>query len=145
MSSKTFRDFLSNTLRLSPRDKVIIAQESLRKIIDYAKSLDADKEDIGDLILNFTRLFVSSDRSLVQDEYDFFKAVTSFEVSPERFYDLTNNGADPEFIEASLKFIAQLPSEVREAVLTYGIMVMACDDNINYQESDLIKRILALF
>lgn len=145
MSSTSYRDFLSNTLKLSPRDKVIIAQESLHKIIDYAKSLDADTEDIADLILNFTRLFVSSDRTLVQDEYDFFKAVTSFEVSAERFYDLTNNGADPEFIEASLEFIGQLPSEVREAVLTYGVMVMACDDNINYQESDLIKRILALF
>ena len=58
---------------------------------------------------------------------------------------MTDYGSDPKFVEASLEFIGQLPLEVREAVLTYGMMVMACDENINYQESDLIKRILALF
>lgn len=145
MSSTSYRDFLSNTLKLSPKDKVLIARGALKTIIEYSKKIGASKEDINTLIVNFTKLFVSSDVTLVGDEYSFFKAVVGSEISPKDFSEMTDYGSDPEFVEASLEFIGQLPLEVREAVLTYGMMVMACDENINYQESDLIKRILALF
>jgi len=145
MSNTSYRDFLTNTLNLSPKDKVLIARGALKTIIEYSQKIGASKEDINTLIVNFTKLFVSSDVSLVGDEYSFFKAVVGSEISPKDFSEMTDYGSNPEFVEASLKFIAQLPPEVREAVLTYGMMVMACDDNINYQESDLIKRILALF
>lgn len=145
MSSTSYRDFLTNTLNLSPKDKVLIARGALKTIIEYSKRIGASKEDINTLIANFTKLFVSSDVTLVGDEYSFFKAVVGSEISPKDFSEMTDYGSDPEFVEASLEFIGQLPLEVREAVLTYGMMVMACDENINYQESDLIKRILALF
>lgn len=145
MSSTSYRDFLTNTLNLSPKDKVLIARGALKTIIEYSQKIGASKEDINTLIANFTKLFVSSDVTLVGDEYSFFKAVVGSEISPKDFSEMTDYGSDPEFVEASLEFIGQLPLEVREAVLTYGMMVMACDENINYQESDLIKRILALF
>ena len=145
MSSTSYRDFLTNTLNLSPKDKVLIARGALKTIIEYSQKIGASKEDINTLIANFTKLFVSSDVTLVGDEYSFFKAVVGSQISPKDFSEMTDYGSDPEFVEASLEFIGQLPLEVREAVLTYGMMVMACDENINYQESDLIKRILALF
>ena len=145
MSNTSYRDFLTNTLNLSPKDKVLIARGALKTIIEYSQKIGAFKEDINTLIANFTKLFVSSDVTLVGDEYSFFKAVVGSEISPKDFSEMTDYGSDPEFVEASLEFIGQLPLEVREAVLTYGMMVMACDENINYQESDLIKRILALF
>lgn len=145
MSNTSYRDFLTNTLNLSPKDKVLIARGALKTIIEYSEKIGASKEDINTLIANFTKLFVSSDVTLVGDEYSFFKAVVGSEISPKDFSEMTDYGSDPEFVEASLEFIGQLPLEVREAVLTYGMMVMACDENINYQESDLIKRILALF
>jgi hypothetical protein len=145
MSNTSYRDFLTNTLNLSPKDKVLIARGALKTIIEYSQKIGASKEDINTLIANFTKLFVSSDVTLVGDEYSFFKAVVGSEISPKDFSEMTDYGSDPEFVEASLEFIGQLPLEVREAVLTYGMMVMACDENINYQESDLIKRILALF
>ena len=145
MSNTSYRDFLTNTLNLSPKDKVLIARGALKTIIEYSQKIGASKEDINTLIANFTKLFVSSDVTLVGDEYSFFKAVVGSQISPKDFSEMTDYGSDPEFVEASLEFIGQLPLEVREAVLTYGMMVMACDENINYQESDLIKRILALF
>ena len=145
MSNTSYRDFLTNTLNLSPKDKVLIARGALKTIIEYSQKIGASREDINTLIANFTKLFVSSDVTLVGDEYSFFKAVVGSEISPKDFSEMTDYGSDPEFVEASLEFIGQLPLEVREAVLTYGMMVMACDENINYQESDLIKRILALF
>ncbi len=145
MSNTSYRDFLTNTLNLSPKDKVLIARGALKTIIEYSQKIGASKEDINTLIANFTKLFVSSDVTLVGDEYSFFKAVVGSEISPKDFSEMTDYGSDPKFVEASLEFIGQLPLEVREAVLTYGMMVMACDENINYQESDLIKRILALF
>ena len=145
MSNTSYRDFLTNTLNLSPKDKVLIARGALKTIIEYSQKIGASKEDINTLIANFTKLFVSSDVTLVGDEYSFFKAVVGSEISPKDFSEMTDYGSDPEFVEASLEFIGQLPLDVREAVLTYGMMVMACDENINYQESDLIKRILALF
>ena len=144
MSDTSYRDFLNHTLNLSPEDKVSIARSSLRTIVDYIKKLDATNEEITGVIIGFTRLFVSSDVRTVKDEYSFYKAVTGSEVTPDQFYKLTNHGSDPEFVDATLKFVAKFPSEIIEAFLTYGMMVMACDDNINYQESDLIKRILAL-
>ena len=144
MSDVSYRDFLNHTLNLSPEDKVSIARSSLEKIIDRLEKLGATNEEITKVIISFTRLFVSSDVKTTGAEYSFFRAVTGIDVNPDRFYKLTNNGSDPEFVDATLKFIGKFSSEIIEAFLTYGMMVMACDDNINYQESDLIQRILAL-
>lgn len=145
MSENSFRVFLSSTLNLSPKDKVSIAKTSLVKMIEYLESMDAPQENINKILINFTRLFVSSDAKTVGDEYSFFKAVTGIDITPNEFYEMTNNGSDPKFVDATLEFVSNFPKEVIEAFLTYGMMIMSCDDNINYQESDLIKRILALF
>ena len=75
MSNTSYRDFLTNTLNLSPKDKVLIARGALKTIIEYSQKIGASKEDINTLIANFTKLFVSSDVTLVGDEYSFFKAV----------------------------------------------------------------------
>ena len=145
MSENSFRDFLSNTLNLSPEDKVSIAKSALVKMINYFESMDASSENINKILINFTRLFVSSDVKTVRDEYSFFRAVTGIDITTDEFYEMTNSGADPKFVDATLEFVSNFPKEVIEAFLTYGMMIMSCDDNINYQESGLIKRILALF
>lgn len=145
MSENSFRDFLSNTLNLSPEDKVSIAKSALVKMINYFESMDTSSDNINKILVNFTRLFVSSDVKTVRDEYSFFRAVTGIDITTDEFYEMTNSGADPKFVDATLEFVSNFPKEVIEAFLTYGMMIMSCDDNINYQESSLIKRILALF
>ena len=144
MSENSFRDFLNHTVNLSPKEKVLIAGEALNQYIEYLKSDGVKDERIADTILLMTKLFISADVSLVKDEYDFFKAVTGLEIDAKKFYEMTNGGSDPEFVEKMLGFIKSMPDKPREAAVKYGVMVMACDDNIDFNESDLIKRLLAI-
>lgn len=144
MSDYSFRDFLNHTINLSPADKVKIASEALKTYIDYLKSDGINDEKIDDSILWMTKLFVSADVRLAKDEYDFFRAVTGIDVDAKNFYEITNGGADPEFIEKMLGFIKSMPEKPREAAVSYGMMVMACDENIDFSESDLIKRLLEI-
>ena len=144
MSDYSFRDFLNHTVNLSPRDKVTIAKNSLDTFIGHLKKHGADDETIADYILAMTRLFVSADVNLVKDEYDFFRAVTGLDVDGQKFYEMTNRGSDPEFVNKMLDVIKKLPEEPRNAAVTYGMMVMGCDESIDYNESELIKRLLAI-
>lgn len=144
MSDYSFRDFLNRTVNLSPKDKVTIASEALNQFIKCLKSDGIDEEKIADSIILMTKLFISADVSLVKDEYDFFKAVTGLDIDAKKFYDITNGGSDPEFVEKMLDFIKSMPDEPRGAAVKYGVMMMACDDNIDFNESDLIKRLLEI-
>ena len=143
MSNTSFRDFLSRTVNLKPEEKVAIAKGALNKLIEFFQYANIQDEHAIGFMLDLTKLFISADVKLAQDEYDFFVAVTDVDIEPQKFYDITNGGADQEFVNKMLDLIESLPNDAREAAVTYGIMVMACDETIDYAESELIQRLIA--
>ena len=142
--SNPLNDFLRNVLNLEPQKKVELAHDALSAFIDGLRKAGRSDEEISTAIMNLTKLFISADRSFVADEYSFFRAVTGIDVDVETFYNVTNGGAAQDFVEESFKFFRSLDKDTRDAGFMYGVAVMSCDDNIDFNESSLIQEILRI-
>ena len=137
-------NLFKQTFNLSPKDKVMVARGALGEISKYLDSIGCTSEQISALIINATRLFVSADRRTVNDEFAIFKAITEAKIDANYFYNMTNNGADPEFVEATLDLVKTFSHDARVAVLSYGLMIMSADDSIDYKETAIVKRFLEI-
>ena len=139
-----FDDFLAHSINLKPEEKISIARGAINVINDNLDKMGCDDDNKAQFILNLTKLFISADKELNGTEYSFFKAVTGTSASFDEFYEATNQGSDPKFVDATIDILQKLGSETAEAAFSYGMMIMSCDIKFDYRESELVRRILAI-
>lgn len=132
---------INDILKMDIAERVAFGQKALKIFCRGLHEGGLDDDHIRQAIANFTKLFVSADRHCHGDEYSYFKAITGLDISPENFYKMTNNGADPKFIDASLECVNILRSNDRMAVALYGAALLACDDKVTDDEKALLAKI----
>ena len=49
-----------------------------------------------------------------------------------------------KFINDTIAAVKTFDPDARLAVLTYGMMIMACDDYIHFKETDIVKRLMRI-
>ena len=140
----SLRELFNQTLNLSPREKVDIARRALQEINQYLKKLKLSDEQVTLFVVNITKLFVSADNRKEDDEYYFFSAVIEADISQEYFDKMVEGGDDPKFINDTIAAVKTFDPDARLAVLTYGMMIMACDDYIHFKETDIVKRLMRI-
>lgn len=139
-----FNEFLRKVVTLEPREKVNLAQNSLAQLIEGLKAAGHNDEEITAAIFNLAKLFIASDRRFTEAEYLFFRAVTGLDVDAKALYEFTGGGASEEFRQASLEFFKGLDKESRGAAFMFGVSILSCDNNIDFNEIDLIGEILSI-
>lgn len=122
--------------------KVDLGKEALSRLTKGLHEGGIEDKDIGNIIIAFTRLFVSADKHCSEKEYNFFVNVTGMKITYEQFYEYTNGGADEEFVASALKFVAVLNNEDRVALIIYGVALLSSDDTVSVAEQELIDKIL---
>ena len=142
--NSSLKELFDQTFNLPPKDKVEIARQAMVEINQYLESINCTEEQIAMFIANLTRLFVAIDTRTVEDEYDFFLAVTRANITPSYFIQMVEDGSDPKFINDTINLIKSFDHDVRVSVLTYGMMFMSCDDYFHFKETALIKRFLEI-
>ena len=132
---------IDEILEMDIAERVAFGRTALQRFIKGLHAGGLDNDHINRAISNFTKLFVSADRSCHGDEYSYFKAITGVDMSPTDFFKLTNNGADPKFIEACMQFVNILHANDRMAVALYGAALLACDEKVTDNEKELLAKI----
>ena len=135
-------DVFEQFLALSHGERVQAGKRAASEILGYCQSQGLNDKDSLAFFCSVTRLFVSVDRSCEQGEYDLFVDVTGFEISPQEFFELTNHGADPEFVKAMRELIASMSEEARTAVAVFGACICSADGDVNSEERRMIASIL---
>lgn len=135
------KELINDIFKMDPVERVAFGQLAVKKIVQGFSAGGLDARRINIALTNFVRLFVSADRNCVNDEWSYFKAVTGTDISTEEFYNKTNGGADPQFVEACMEFIDILTPEDRQAVALFCAAFLACDENITESEYNLLERI----
>ena len=129
-------------LRASPEDRVLGARKSLDVFVTGCKAEGIDDDAISNLIIGIVRLFVSADSSCHGAEFSFFKAVTGIEdISEDQFYDMTNCGKDPDFVELMVKGIKSFDIETRSAAILFGVAFLTADLELTDEELELIEKL----
>lgn len=127
---------------LSFEGKVGTAKEALSRLARGLHDGGVNNEQIKSLLVLFTRLFVSGDKSCSREEYDLFKDVTESDMSYDEFYEMTNGGSNQKFVEDTIKFIKVLNRDDRIALIIYGACLLSADGIFTYPEASLIDRIV---
>lgn len=140
--TQELKEYLQGIVNLSDEDKVALGKDSLNKFLNGLVRGGIPKEQLQDIVIGFVRFFVSADRSCTTGEYNFFKAVTGFNISPDEFFDLTNGGAAEEYQKAVYEFAGILNNEDRVALVVFGAALLSSDDAITPEEADMIDRLL---
>ena len=140
--TQELKEYLQGIVNLSDEEKVALGRDSLNKFLNGLVRGGIPKDQLQDIVIGFVRFFVSSDRSCTTGEYNFFKAVTGFELTPDQFFDLTNGGAAEEYQKAVYEFAGILNQEDRTALVVFGAALLSSDDTITKEEAEMIDRLL---
>ena len=137
-----FRDLYQQYVNQSHSQRVAVAQKAAASVLSALKEGGIDDDTTFNFLTNVIKLFVSADRNCTELECKLFNDVLGTSLTYEQFYNLTNGGGDPSFIQAMDELIDTLPDEVKVDVCTFGLTIIAADDTITGAEQALFEKIL---
>ena len=131
-------DIFQEFLGFSHSKRVEMGKAAAGEIVHQCQSAGAEDKDIVGFLCNLTKLFVSADRSCAQGEYELFFDVTGFNLEPQQFFDMTNNGASKDFINYMYETIACFPKDGKEACCVFGLCICSADGEVSEAEKAAI-------
>lgn len=136
------KEHLLSIAAASHEDRVEYGRRAVGAFIHGLREGGLDDEKINFILVAYTRLFVSADKSCERGEYELFRDITKMDISGEEFYNLTNGGKDPEFVSNFIELASKLTPDDRAACLAYGASIIGADGSISDEEFELFDRIL---
>ena len=138
----TFRDVYQQYVNHSHAQRVSVAQKAAANVLGALKDGGIDDDVTFNFLTNLIKLFVSADRNCTEGECRLFNDVMGTSLTFEQFYNLTNGGSDPAFIQMMDELIDTLPDDIKVDVCTFGLTILAADDTITGAEQALFEKIL---
>ena len=137
-------DYLQKIVDLSNQDKFDLGVDCIKTIFGIMHDKGYSDEDIAIFIVEITKLFVSANRECSEDEFNFFVDVTGWEeLTFDEFYEITNEGAAKEFFDYVCGKLREIgDDEVVNNAITFGALVISCDDVIEEDELDLFDAVI---
>lgn len=137
-----FRELYQQYVNHSHEQRVAVAQKAAANVLAALDQGGIEDEVKFSFLTNVIKLFVSADKNCTELECRLFNDVLGTSLTYEQFYNLTNGGSDPQFIQAMDELIDALPDEVKVDVCTFGLTIIAADDTITGSEQAIFERIL---
>ena len=122
-----------------------ICRENLEKLQDYFEETNAPNDFRKGYSQGIWKLFVSADRKTRGDEYNLFIYSVGFtkqEFSTDDFYEMTNCGTDPDFVNWMISTTKKMPRDVRFAICTIGLCILGVDEEVTPEEEALLSSLL---
>lgn len=142
--TKEMRELFQEVLNTSEREKACYAREAFLDLTKGMKKSGTSDENITYFILLLVKLLVSADQVCDIKEYNFFVKTTGIHIEKEKFFELTNGGANPSFKEEMMETLAKFGEEELYNVAQYAIAFLACDSELNRGELMLLDEIFSL-
>ena len=135
---------LTDVVDATPEQRIKLGKDNLYNLMAGFKQYGFSEKQITIAVMNLTKLFVSADLNCSEPEYQFFCEVTGAKITRDYFFEMTNNGRDPKFVEDTLDFISHFREEEKIATLMYGVALMCSDRKVHLDEEGLVEAILDL-
>ena len=140
--AKTIKDLMQDVVNLEFDEKVTLGKKALNDSISIFKRHDVSDDNIAGLIFALIKLFVSSDRKCSETECKLVNAITDLGISYDDFYEMTNNGSDPKFVNDFDDLLDTLDDEEKYPICIFGLCILTADDKITPVEQQLFLKIL---
>jgi len=137
-----FDEIVDSVREMDAELRVELAKDCVLKMCDGFARLGMNEEQMSEKICDVIRLFVSADRRCSPQEFELINAIYEFDMTYQEFYDLTNGGAQVEFIMAMDHYIDSLEKSLKSHIGMFGLCLLASDGEVTHVERALLKRIL---
>jgi len=134
-------DVFETFLGLSHGERVEYGKASAGAIIQYCKQEGLDDEQTLGFFCGLVKLFVSADRSCSRAEYDLFIDITGFDLDTDKFFEMTNGGANSDFVSAIFDVIHAMDSDAKDAVVVFGLCICSADRDVSYAEKQVLAKV----
>lgn len=142
--TKEMRELFQEVLNMTKEEKIAYARVALLELNKGMKAGGASNDDITYFLLLLVKLLVSADQVCDIKEYDFFMQTTFIPVEKEKFFEITNGGADPSFKEEMMETLKKFGNEELFNVAQFAVAFLACDNKLEREELMLIDEIYSL-
>ena len=139
----TLKELYQQYLDMSDSSRVNIAAKCVNTTLNYVRSCGVSEDNTIRFLVNLFKLFSSADKSTGNAEHEFFCRVTGTNVSYQDYFDATNYGSNASFVAEMDKIIDNMPTDIKNQTLVFGLCVMACDGKLTVSEQELLNRLLA--
>lgn len=139
---KKIQESLMSIAGASHDERVKFGRQYLAQFVGGLKEGKLNDDQITKVIIAFTKLFISADKSCDYAEYELFRDITGIDSSYDEFYEATNGGSASDFVNSSLEFAKILTPDDRSALLCYGAALLGADGAMKDTELALYDRIL---
>ncbi len=140
---RSIRDLMQDVVNLEMEERINVGRKAVSDIVKVLENRGVKNTDEQlSFLFNLIKLFVSADRNCSNDELKLINGILSTNISYDDFYDLTNNGSNPEFVENFNDLIDVLTEDEKTSIILFGLCIIAADDEITASEQKLFMRIL---
>ena len=136
-------EMILDTMRLTAEQRIEKARSYVINICNAFAQRGLDQDALSLRICDFIRLFVSADRRCSREEYDLINSIYNFDMPYAEFYEMTNGGAKPDFVERMDGYIDSLDTELKYQICLFGLCLLVSDDDLSDAEYALLRRLLA--
>ena len=139
----SIKEMMQEVVNLDHDDRIKLGKSALKDIITILEN-NGVKDDEKQLIfvLSLIKLFVSADKKCSKAELDLVNSILNSTLTYDEFYEMTNNGADPEFINELDDVVDSLTQEEKGAIVLFGLCIIAADEKITVEEQQIFMKIL---
>ena len=127
---------------MSDSERLKLAKLSLNTIYIELEKCGVKNGDAGAFIVGTIKFFVSADRSCSKEEYMLINKIYNINISYNDFYNMTNHGADIDFVRTFDALVQTFTSDGKVALCLFGICILSCDGKITVEEQKMFDRIL---
>lgn len=142
----TLRELLNDAAGRSEQEIFNLARNATNKLYGFLQEEEGfEEKDMANLLAILFKLFVSADRKTRTPEYKLFLALLGLspsDFSQDDFFELTDCGANDDFVRHTLDLIHSLPEEYKFACGYIGVAVIACDREVTDAEEELLCRVV---
>lgn len=136
-------ELITKSKSFSRDERASIAKEAAEDLISILTDCEMTTENITDFMINIFKMFVSADKKARDGEYFLFKDLFDLaNLTTDAFFEMTNYGADTEFVDAMNNFIDAIPPKAAIAVVTIGILIITSDREVSNDEIRLLNKII---
>ena len=136
-----YRQLMQDVVDATTEERIALGKQALNDTLEVLVKNGISPEDTTKIVLGLLRVFVSADRECNYEEYELFNAITGIPLREEEFYELTNGGSDPEFVQAIDDVIDCLSVSEKAPICLFGLTIMASDDELTPEEQELFTKL----
>ena len=137
-----FNEYCQSLVDMSMDQRIELGTGAFAKVYGALKEAGVSEDNCASVVIALIKAGVSGDFSCSAEELELYNGIFSDNMSYEDFYNMTNGGGAPSFVNNLDELVDNFPADVKFAAVTLVGLFLASDDRLTRDEVGLLAKLL---